>query len=55
MKEIIALASVFIAFLGTIIWLAVRTENAKIDGCRDAGGSMIGEICIIHNDRSCPE
>jgi hypothetical protein len=40
----------FAGVLGVIVWLGVRSENAKIDGCREAGGSMVGEICIIRND-----
>lgn len=55
MKEILCVAGGFVAFVSLIVWLGVRSENSKAEGCRDAGGSMIGEICIIRNDRSCPE
>lgn len=50
MKEILAVIALFVALLGTIVWLGVRDEDAKINGCRDAGGAMVGEICIIRND-----
>jgi hypothetical protein len=39
-----------VAVVGAIIWMGVRDTDAKIAGCREAGGAMIGEICVIRND-----
>jgi hypothetical protein len=40
----------FVLFVAMIVALGIHEGNSKTEGCREAGGAMVGEICIIRND-----
>ena len=49
-KILLGILVALLSLIGVLVWLGVLAEDAKIDGCRDAGGAMVGEICIIRSD-----
>jgi hypothetical protein len=41
------MVAALVSVVTLIVWLGIRSDDAKISGCREAGGSMIGDVCII--------
>lgn len=49
-RDLIGLGAIFLVVVFALLFVLNMGERRKIDGCRDAGGSMVGEVCIIHDD-----
>lgn len=50
MKGELAVFFTLIALLLLCLLGIGLSGKARADGCREAGGSMIGQICLIRND-----